>query len=64
MFYIISLFAAELEEPKIVMWGKGLIIQSKSVPIKYHDTISYPSSDIAIHFYGDPQLYNAAKLNF
>ena len=29
MFDVISLFAAEFEEPKIIISGKGLIIQAK-----------------------------------
>ena len=34
-FDIMSLFAAELEEPKIGIWGKGLVVKRAIVP-KHH----------------------------
>ena len=35
IFDIISLFAAELEEPKIGMWGKGLkLLSAKSLSLE------------------------------
>ena len=51
IYDIISLFAAELEEPKIGMWGKGLRLDHTELTdkfrMKHHFTRSYPFS---VHF--------------